>query len=238
MYVNVSTNSVEAERCRNLLINQLISSQYWQGSIRSQRIINSVSLFNRFIRLSNQQNNINEVLEALRNEIPDQYVFDEFIRRLESENFANDTTQNSRSHGIVNFFKRKLATLNSELEKIADKIENVTFRKLPETLQRSVIPSYRRPLILLFLLNICIFAIRVTLFNWSPILKLNSKKNYSFQNVTEFYRDDSSSVGYYQTLLEVILEICSFFINISMSIIPLALPILTLHFLYGQNTQR
>ncbi|KAH7647475.1 hypothetical protein FG379_000691 [Cryptosporidium bovis] len=237
MDVNISTNSVEAERCRNLLINQLTSSQYWQGSIRSQQIINSVSLFNRFIRLSNQQNNISEVLETLRNDISNQSIFDEFVGRLEAEDSIYNTISNSRTERTISFLKRKLSALYSELERITDKIENIAFSKLPEIVQRSILPSYRKPLVILFLLNISIFVTRAIFFNWGPIFKVNSRKSYSIQTETEFHRDGLSTVGYYPTLLEIIFEICSFFINFSMSIIPLILPILTLHFLYGQNTQ-
>lgn len=230
MDVNPSTNSAEAERCLDLLVNQLISSQYWQGAIRLNQIRNCVVLFNRYLRLSSQQD-IGVLIQEIRSRVANEAVFNEFLNQLNIEDLQPNSLWQIYKDKFVKIF-RKLLNFHSIILKCVEKLENGVFNMLPETLKNSIIPAYRRPLILLYSFNIFLFVLRLTIFNSRPIFHIRTKPDYYSNNI--FY----TSNGYnYPTILEVVHEILMFFLNVLTSIIPLALPIITLHFMNGQHIQ-
>ncbi|KAJ1610441.1 hypothetical protein OIY81_1898 [Cryptosporidium canis] len=230
MDVNPSTNSVEAERCLELLVNQLTSSQYWQGSIRSNQIKNCVVLFNRYLRLSSQQD-INALTQVIRDRVANEVIFDEFISQLNADGIHFNSYwliyKNKLIRTIEKLLKSRVIVLN-----LLERLEDRVFNFLPETLKNSIIPAYRRPLILLYLFNMVLFVMRLTIFNSKPIFRIRAKTDYYSRSTY-----NASNNYYYPTIFEVFHEILMFILNVITSIIPLALPIVTLHFMNGQHAQ-
>lgn len=230
MDVNPSTNSAEAERCLDILVNQLIMSQYWQGTIRLNQIRNCVLLFNRYLRLSGQQDT-GILIQEIRNRVASEVIFNEFLNQLNMEGINSNSLWQIYKDKFIKAFKK---LLNSHLTifKCIEKLESVVFNMLPEALKNSIIPTYRRPLILLYSFNIILFIMRLTIFNSRPIFHIRTKPDYYSRNVF------NASSGYnYPTFLEIVHETLMFFLNVLTSIIPLALPIITLHFMNGQHIQ-
>ncbi|KAF7457283.1 hypothetical protein HWI79_2238 [Cryptosporidium felis] len=231
MDVNSSTNRVEAERCLDLLVNQLISSQYWQGSIRSQQIENSIALFHRYLRLSNEQN-VDHVIQELRNKVGNQPVVDDFIRKLETGNNMPNVSRPTVKDKLIHL-ARNLSKLHLFVIDRLYKLESIFFNFLPEGIRNSILPSYRKPLFLLYLLNFVLFVARLSLFNSKPIIGGQTKtNNYSGEKL--YYAFNNYE---YPAFLDVIYETFMFFLNILTSIIPLVLPVVTLNFLNGQYIQ-
>ncbi|OII75322.1 uncharacterized protein cubi_01843 [Cryptosporidium ubiquitum] len=231
MNVNSSTNSVEAERCLDLLVNQLISSQYWQGTIRSHQIKNCVSLFNRYLRLSNQQD-FECLTEEIRNRVANEVIFNEFLTQLSTEDASVNSSWQFYKNKFINFLK-KLTNFHLIFLNYIEKIESFIFNLLPEILKNSIIPSYRRPLILLYLLNVILFILRLTVFNSRPIFNSHAKIDRYSANKIINKLDEYN----YPTFLEIVYEVLMFLVNLLTSIIPLVLPIITLHFMNRQNIQ-
>lgn len=231
MNVNPSTNSVEAERCLDLLVNQLISSQYWQGTIRSHQIKNCVSLFNRYLRLSNQQD-LESLTQEIRDRVANEVIFNEFLSQLNTEDTSIISSWQYYKDKFIRIFKK---TLNFHLIVLSyiEKIENGVFNLLPEVLKISIVPSYRRPLALIYLLNVILFILRLTVFNSRPIFHSSPKIERHSAGNTINQLDEYN----YPTFLEIAYEVLMFFLNILTSIIPLALPIITIHFMNRQHVQ-
>ncbi|KAH8583934.1 uncharacterized protein ELE39_002692 [Cryptosporidium sp. chipmunk genotype I] len=231
MDVNSSTNSVEAERCLDLLVNQLISSQYWQGTIRTQQIRNCVSLFNRYLRLSSLQD-LETLTQEIRYRVANDAIFNEFLRQLEIEGVSFNSSWQTYKKKFIKIFK-KFFNFHSIILKYIEKLEIEIFNMLPETLKNSIIPSYRRPLILIYSLNIILLIMRFTAFKSKPIFHSRAKiDRYSASNIIN--RLDNYN---YPTFLEIVYEVLVFFLNILTSIIPLALPIIMLHLMNRHNIQ-
>ncbi|TRY51570.1 Uncharacterized protein CTYZ_00003320 [Cryptosporidium tyzzeri] len=232
MDVNPSTNSVEAGRCLDLLVNQLISSQYWQGTVRSHQIRNCVSLFNRYLRLSNQQD-LGILTQEIRDRVANDTIYNEFLSQLDVECISYHSFWQTYKEKFVQIFK-KLFNFHLIILDHAKILETKVFNLLPNVLKNSIIPSYRRPLIFIFLLNLILFILRLTAFNSKPIFHNYTKiGRYSANNNINILDDYN-----YPTFLEIVYEVLMFFLNILTSIIPLALPIITLHFINRQHIQR
>ncbi|OII78178.1 hypothetical protein cand_036050 [Cryptosporidium andersoni] len=243
MDVNSSTNREEALRCRDVVIKTLRSAQYWQGTIRTQQIRNSVHQFERYLRLSNETRSAQDVAFELRSEIADTFVFEEFLRLLRDErqpshqdsSNLNPNIQDNpqlwlKLKAIYNFIKFKICTL-----------EGIVFNMLPLKIQNLILDSYRKPLFALYSINILLLLIRIYFFKWRPIFGDTTKDDdpnnqfgdYSYSPYIHIYENN-----YSPTLIDYVYEVLSFFINLFTSIIPLVLPLITLNWINGQSVHR